>query len=372
MKKVKRNILLNPGPATTSDEVKEALIVSDICPREVEFGELLDSITKDLPKVIRANEEYTSVLFTASGTGAVEAAVSSSVPKNGKLLVVDNGAYGARIASIANRYGIDNTVYKLAYGDFPDVNKIDQILKEDKAITHLAVIDHETTTGMRNPIEEICSIAHSNNVKVIIDAMSSLGGLEINASKINAEYIVSSSNKCLQGMPGLSYVIFKKELLAELKENARSYYFDMYAQHQGFKNSGQMQFTPPVQVVYSFRKAIDMFFEEGIDKRINRYRKNYEALYEGLKEVGFNLLLEDKHQGGILIAILEPSNSEYSFNSMHDYLLEKGYTIYPGKGAKEATFRLSILGDLYIEDINNFIGELKNYIKDSGIGSIKY
>lgn len=368
---VKRNILLNPGPATTSDLVKEALVVADICPREVEFGDILNSLKIDIPKVVNATEEYTSVLFASSGTGAVEAVITSSIPKDGKLLVIDNGAYGYRITQIANRYSINTFSYKIAYGDYPDVEEISKIINNDNEITHIAVVDHETTTGMRNPIQEICDIAHEKDIEVIVDCMSSLGGLPIEINKWKAEYVISSSNKCLQGMPGLAFVIFKKELLGSLKNNARSFYFDMYSQYEGFKNSGQMQFTPPVQVVYAFRKALDMFFEETSEGRISRYKYNFELLKEGLVSIGFELLLDNIYQGGILIAVKEPKNPEYSFNSMHDYLLEKGYTIYPGKGAKESTFRLSILGDLYENDILSFLSSLKQYLKFSNIEIIK-
>jgi 2-aminoethylphosphonate-pyruvate transaminase len=372
METIKRNILLNPGPATTSDTVKQAMVVPDICPREQEFCDIMNSIKLDLPKVVNGQDDYVAVLFASSGTGGVESAITSAVPKDGKLLIVENGSYGTRICKIAERYSIPFVSYSLAYGDYPDIKAIELLIKNDTNITHLAVIDHETTSGMRNPVQAICDLAHSNNIEVIVDCMSSYAGLEIDLQKWKAEYIISSSNKCIQGMAGLSFVIFRKSLLEKIKGNARSFYFDLYEQYSGFQKSGQMQFTPPVQVVYALRKAIDEFFDETLTGRLNRYRQNYETLYFGLEKMGFRFLLPEAQQSGILLAVLEPSNPEYSFDAMHDFLYRRNYTIYPGKGAKEATFRLSVLGDLHKNDIEGFLTTLSEYFAQAGIKNIVY
>lgn len=363
MKKVARKILLNPGPATTTDSVKQAMVVEDICPREKDFGDLLDSIKHDLVKVVHGDPDYIAAMFTASGTGGLEAAVTSAVPKGKKLLVVDNGAYGARIASIAATYDIGVVLYKLAYGDYPDVNHIEELLQENKDVSHLAIVHHETTTGMLNPVEEVCRVAEKYNVEVIVDCMSSYAGIPIDIKKWKAGYLVSSSNKCIQGMPGMVFVIFKKSLLPQLQQQKRSYYFDLYSQYTGFEKTGQMQFTPPVQVAYALRQAIDEYFKEGELNRWNRYQENWHTLYDGLQELGFEFLLPEKYQSKILLAIKEPQDPRYDFNTMHDYLYERGYTIYPGKGAKEATFRLSVLGDLYKLDILSFLTVLTDYLK---------
>jgi aspartate aminotransferase-like enzyme len=163
-------------------------------------------------------------------------------------------------------------------------------------------------------------------------------------------------------MPGMVFVIFRKQLLDQLKNNKRSFYFDLYSQYVGFEKTGQMQFTPPVQVAYALRQAIDEYFNEGEANRWNRYQENWMTLCAGLKKLGFEFLLPDAYQSKILLAIKEPSTATYSFDAMHDYLYQKGFTIYPGKGAKEATFRLSVLGDLYKKDIENFLSQLKSYL----------
>ncbi len=362
MKKVARKILLNPGPATTTDSVKQAMVVEDICPREKDFGKLLDSIKEDLVKVIHGEQAYIAALFTASGTGGLEAAITSAVPKGKKILIVDNGAYGARMANIAVTFGIEVVIYKVAYGDYPDIDQIEIRLKENKTVSHLAVVHHETTTGMLNPVQQICDLSKKYNVEVIVDCMSSYAGIPIDAKKWDAGFIISSSNKCIQGMPGMVFVIFKKQLLSVLKDQKRSFYFDLYSQYIGFEKTGQMQFTPPVQVAYALRQAIDEYFTEGEINRWNRYQENWETLCDGLKKLGFEFLLPEPYQSKILLAVIEPSDPRYNFDTMHDYLFQKGYTIYPGKGAKEATFRLSVLGDLHKKDIENFLTELKNYL----------
>ncbi|HEX6223838.1 MAG TPA: 2-aminoethylphosphonate--pyruvate transaminase [Chryseolinea sp.] len=367
MKRVTRKILLNPGPATTTDTVKQAMVVEDICPREKEFGELLDTIKGDLVSVVHGGDDYTAAIFTASGTGGLEAAITSAVPKGKKILVIDNGAYGARMANIATTFGIDVVLYKLAYGDYPDVNHIEKLIKENKDISHLAVVHHETTTGMLNPVQEICDLSKKHGIEVIVDCMSSYAGIPIDIKMWNAGYLISSSNKCIQGMPGIVFVIFKKALLDQLKNQKRSFYFDLYSQYVGFEKTGQMQFTPPVQVVYALRQAIDEYFKEGEAKRWSRYQENWLVLSAGLKKLGFEFLLQDQHQSRILLAIKEPSTTSYNFEAMHDYLYHRGFTIYPGKGAKEATFRLSILGDLYKEDIEDFLTELKGYLVSASV-----
>jgi 2-aminoethylphosphonate aminotransferase len=367
MKEVTRKILLNPGPATTTNSVKYAMVVEDICPREKDFGRLLDGIKDDLVKVVHGERDYVAALFTASGTGGLEAAITSAVPKGKKLLVVDNGAYGERMANIAKTFGIDVVHYKLGYGDYPDLATIDDLLNKNPETSHLAVVHHETTTGMLNPVQEICDLCRRYKVEVIVDSMSSYGGIPIDITKWGAGFLISSSNKCIQGMPGMVFVIFKKSLLPDIQGQKRSFYFDLYSQYTGFQKTGQMQYTPPVQVAYALRQAIDEYFEEGETNRWKRYRESWQTLYEGLRQLGFQFLLPREHESQILLAIVEPNHPGYNFDNMHDYLYQRGFTVYPGKGAKEATFRLSILGDLSKKDIEAFLEELKGYLLVAGV-----
>jgi len=266
-----------------------------------------------------------------------------------------------------NLYGIEVVRYEIAYGAYPCLQDIEVLLKSSSNITHLAVVHHETTTGMLNPVEEISMLAHEYGVEVIVDAMSSYAGVPIDINKWNIDYLVSSSNKCVQGMAGITFVVCRKDLLKALRENRRSYYLDLYSQFDYFEKTRQMQFTPPVQIAYALRQALDELFEEGLQERCDRYRENWEVLYKGLSGLGFKFLLPKDQESGILVAVCEPKDDKYRFDNMHDYLFERGFTIYPGKGANEATFRLAVLGALTREDIDAFLIQLRAYIEDSAI-----
>lgn len=369
MKTIQRNILLNPGPATTSDSVKQAMVVPDICPREKDFGNLQRKLSEDLLKIVHGQNDYVAVLFAGSGTAGVESAICSAVPKNKKLLIVDNGAYGTRMFQIAQTYQISTVYYQIPYGDYPDLQEIRNLLANDSQISHLAVIHHETTTGMLNPIGEIAKLANEFGVETIVDAMSSFAGIPMNIKDLGISYLVSSSNKCIQGMAGLTFVIVKKTSLANIQGNRRSFYLDLFSQNQNFEKTLQMQFTPPVQVMYALRQAINEYFAETGAGRSERYTKNWNILYQGVQKLGFKVLLPYEQQSKILLAICEPTDKNYNFEQMHDYLYAKGFTIYPGKGAKKATFRLSVLGDLYAQDIKNFLVVLADYLKEKQISN---
>lgn len=363
MKPIKRNVLLNPGPATTTDSVKYGMVVPDICPREKEFGQLQDSLRRDLVKIVEGGEDYQTVLFAGSGTLGDEAVICSTVPKNGAILIIDNGAYGTRMYEIAKTYNLETVRYQIPYGTYPDLNEIENLLKANKKLTHLACVHHETTTGMLNPVKDISELAHKYNCDIIVDAMSSFAGMTVPVKKWNIDYLISSSNKCIQGMAGITFVICKKDKLQKGNDLRRSYYLDLFSQHCFFEKTMQMQFTPPVQIAYGLRQAINEFFEETGEGRYSRYRKNFETLYTGLKELGFKFLLPREQESGLLVAICEPCDKAYDFNKMHDFLIERGFTIYPGKGASKATFRLAVIGAIDHNDIKNFLRELKNYIE---------
>jgi 2-aminoethylphosphonate aminotransferase len=364
---MKRNILLNPGPGTTSQTVKAALVVPDICPRENEFGMLMDGIRKDLVRVVHGGDEYTAVLFTASGTGGVEAAITSAVPRGKKMLVVENGAYGTRMAEIAGNFGIETVRYRIPYGDYPDIDTIEELIRQHSGLSHLAVVHHETTTGMLNPVEQIAEVAAKQGLDTIVNAISSFAGLPINAGRMNATYLVSTSNKCIQGMPGLAFVVCRKDALEKLTPGLRSFYLDLPAQHRYFEEHLQTRFTPPVQVIYALRQALNEYFTETEQGRHQRYRENWNLLYNGMTGMGFRPLLDPRHESGILTAFCEPPDPSYSFNEMHDFLFSKGYTIYPGKGAAKKTFRLSVLGDLHPADISGFLNAMQEWVSEKKI-----
>lgn len=367
---IKRNILLNPGPATTSNSVKYAQVVPDICPREEEFGSVMEFISKELTGLVGDNDKYTTVLFGGSGTAAVES-ILSSVVSNDKILIINNGAYGKRMCEIAEAYNLNYIEYKSSEIDKIDITKLENILKEynerkdsDLKISHLAIVHHETTTGILNDIKEVGDICKKYNVDMIVDAMSSFAGIPINMDEMNIKYLASSSNKCIQGMAGVSFVIANKEALENAKNiNPKNLYLNLYKQYSYFKENYQMRFTPPVQVLYALKQAIVEAKEETIDKRSRRYRQCCKILWDGLDEIGLKRLVSKENSSMILTSIIEPKCEKYNFNDLHDYLYSRGFTIYPGKVALKNTFRIANIGEIYPEDMKRFISILKEYFK---------
>lgn len=388
---MKRNILLNPGPATTTDTVKNAQVVPDICPREKEFGEVMEFVSKELTNLVADNDEYTTVLFGGSGTAAVESMISSVVDKD-ILLIINNGAYGKRICEMAEIYdlnfiefigspvnGIDfikleqiiseyNTKktsiknklndYKGIVGRYNIKNKDDEI----KIISHIAVIHHETTTGILNDIHRVGGLCSKYNIDLLVDGMSSFAGIPIDMKSSNIKYLASSSNKCIQGMAGVSFVIAEKELLVNTKNiKPRNLYLNLYNQYEYFQKNYQMRFTPPVQVLYALKQAIIETKAETIERRYERYVKCCEILWEGLEKLDLKLLVPKEKSSMLLTSIVEPEVKEYNFDSLHNYLYEKGFTIYPGKVSSKNTFRIANIGDIYPENMRKFIEILEEY-----------
>jgi 2-aminoethylphosphonate-pyruvate transaminase len=360
----KRMILLNPGPANTTDAVKRAMTAPDICPREREFGEVLLRVRDGLTRVVHAHDRYTTVLFGGSGTAAVEAAIASAVPQDGRLLVIDNGAYGTRMAEIAAAYGMPHDVEQFGVGGFPDVDRIRERLRRTR-YTQLAVVHHETSTGMLNPVPQLAAVCKDQGVEMIVDAMSSYAGMPIDVEGLGIEYLAASSNKCIQGMAGLGFVVCSRKKLDALRRvPGRSYYLSLADQHRFLEKTGQMQFTPPVQIVYALDQALREFEAEGgATARWSRYQRNFEALDSGMRGLGFRRLLPDAILSRILTAYVEPDHPNYSFDAMHDRLYANGFTIYPGKGAQRDTFRLANMGAVDESDMRNFVEAMRETLQ---------
>jgi 2-aminoethylphosphonate aminotransferase len=367
---IRRNVLLTPGPATTSERVKQAQIVPDICPREEEFGLLLNSIRRRLAQVVHGEDTHAAVLFGGSGTAAVEACISSVVPDDGKILVLINGAYGKRILDMCRIHLRPEqiAVYETAFDALPDPAEVDHILFADSAITHLALVHHETSTGILNPLEDLATISWRHDATLIVDAMSSFAGIPIDLRKTPCDFLISSANKCIQGMAGAAFVIGRNELLIPPKNyRPRGLYLDLYGQHAGFESSLQMRFTPPVQVLYALDAALDEFFEETQQGRYRRYCRCWDVLLEGMAALGFALAVPDLPQSRLLTTFLEPDHPGYRFESMHDALLAEGFTIYPGKVGELASFRLANIGQIDTYDIRAFLNALEHYLAVNAI-----
>lgn len=366
-KKLDRSILLNPGPATTSERVKSALLVSDICPREESFAYVLKEVLELATAVVvppEARDRYQCVLTGSSGTGAIECVLSSVVALDESVLILDNGAYGARMAEIATSYQIRHEVIKTTWGDPLDYEQIEQFLsKRARDFKYLAFIHHETTSGILNDLPRLQALAQKYQLKTIVDAMSSYAGVEINLARTPVHYLISSSNKCIQGMAGLGIIIADKTSLLNLEhQRSRSFYFNLFKNYKSQTHGGQFLFTPPVQIVYALAEALREFFDEGAQNRVQRYSDLYEQMLAGMTELGFKTLNESEHHSRILTAFIEPTHVNYHFDQMHDFLLERGITIYPGKGARESSFRISNIGQLDASDIEYFLHEMKAYL----------
>ncbi|MEK3882974.1 2-aminoethylphosphonate aminotransferase [Paenibacillus sp. PL2-23] len=364
---MKKMILLNPGPATTTDTVKYAQVVPDICPREEDFGGIMLSVSTELTMLVGDPAQYTTVLFGGSGTAAVESILSSVIGED-VVIIINNGAYGKRMCEIAAVYGL-HVMEFVSPSDSPvNLSELEAMMKRSsQKITHLAVVHHETTTGLLNDIPSIGELCRRHGIDMIVDAMSSYAALPIDMGPMNISYLAASSNKNVQGMAGISFVIADTSKLESKKERKpRSYYLDLYAQHKHFSETGQMRFTPPVQTFYALKQALVELKEEGVQQRYARYTQSWEALIRGIKRLGLKHLVEEKHHSRIVTSILEPDCDSYSFGDMHDEMYSQGFTIYPGKLNGMNTFRIANIGDITYRDIEAFLALLERYLRRIG------
>jgi 2-aminoethylphosphonate-pyruvate transaminase len=366
-KKIKRNILLNPGPATTTDTVKYAQVVPDICPREKDFCEIVHSLTSELTKIVANNDEYYTILFGGSGTAAMEAIISSIVD-NKKLLVINNGAYGKRICDIAKVYDLNYIEFCSPWDDEINFSKLEIFIRNHaNEISHIAVVHHETTSGLLNDIGKIGEYCIKYNLKLIVDAISSYAAIPIDMKKMNITYLAASSNKNLQGMAGLSFVIANKTDLESTKSiKKRNYYLNLYSQYEYFQKEMQFRFTPPVQTIYALNQAVIETKKESIEKRYSRYSSMWEVLIKGIAELGLKHIIPEESHSKLITAIIEPVCNNYDFDDMHDYFYERGITIYPGKIGNMGTFRIANIGDITVKDIRYFLSLLEQYLTKIG------
>jgi 2-aminoethylphosphonate-pyruvate transaminase len=364
---VKRNILLNPGPATTTDTVKYAQVVPDICPREEEFGDVMQFISNELTRFVGDPEQYTAVLFGGSGTAAVESILSSVIGEDA-VLIVNNGAYGRRMCQIAEAYGLNYIEYRSAPDKALDLVLLEAIIqKSARKISHLAVVHNETTTGLLNDIGSIGRLCKKYHIQMIVDAMSSFGAIPIDMDAMNISYLAASSNKNLQGMAGVGFVIARKADLETTEPlKPRNFYLHLYGQYKYFSGTKQMRFTPPVQTLYALKQAIIETNLEGVQERYKRYSKSWGVLIDGITSLGLTHLVKKEHHSRIITAIIEPNASSYDFEEMHDYFYRHGYTIYPGKLDGQNTFRVANIGDITYKDMELFVSMLEQYLISIG------
>ncbi|MGF1741391.1 2-aminoethylphosphonate--pyruvate transaminase [Vibrio profundum] len=355
-------LLLTPGPLSTSEGVREAML-KDWCTWDDEYNkDIVEIIRTKLVKLATSQSGYTSVLMQGSGTASVEATIGSAIGQNGKLLVVDNGAYGARIAQIADYLNIPCHVISSGETTQPQVSELEAALASDADITHVAIVHCETTTGMLNPIESFISVAKAHNKAVILDAMSSFGGIPMDIADFGVDFMISSANKCIQGVPGFGFVIAKQSELEKCKGQARSLSLDLYDQwHCMETNHGKWRFTSPTHTVRAFYQAlIELEQEGGIEARHQRYQTNQKTLVSGMRSLGFEPLLGDDLHSPIITSFYSPTHSDYLFKEFYLRLKEQGFVIYPGKVSNADCFRIGNIGDVYPADIERLIGAVQN------------
>ncbi|UCG06567.1 MAG: 2-aminoethylphosphonate aminotransferase [Desulfobacterales bacterium] len=365
---IKRKILLNPGPATTTDTVKYAQVVPDICPREQEFVEIMDGVRKDLVKVVHGDpQKYTAVLFTGSGTIIEDVLVNSLVPENKKICIVNNGAYSSRMVEIAEHYHIPCVDLQFPTTGLPDLDVLREALQKDRDIAVVATVHHETGTGVLNPVREIGKIAHDNDCVFVADTISTYGLIPIDIEADHIDFLMSSAQKGMAAMTGVSWTVGKTAEIEKSKEYPkRSYYCNLYMQYDFFERVGEMHFTPPVQVIYALRQAINEYFEEGEQARWERLTKCWEAIHKGLEEIGLESVIDKEIQGHLVVTVKAPEDEKFDFFKLHDYCYERGFTIYPGKMFGLKTFRLCNLGIITHKDIENFFVVAKEAFREMG------
>ena len=361
---MKQYKLLTPGPLTTTETVKKEMMF-DHCTWDNDYKEITQEIRAGLLKLAHVDEDtYTAILMQGSGTFGVESVLTSSVGTKDKLLIAANGAYGERMEDIAKHAGIVYEIYHQDYDKVPDAKVIEKILNEDPTITHVSMVHSETTSGILNDITSVAKVVKAKGRMMIVDAMSSFAGVDIPVGELGIDFLISSANKCIQGVPGFSFIIAKKEALRKTKGQARSLSLDLYDQWETMNKDGKWRFTSPTQVVLAFAQAMKELKEEGgILARSKRYRDNNREIIKRFKKMGFKTYIDEVHQGPIITTFLFPEDCNFTFEEMYDYIKERGYAIYPGKVTEAATFRIGNIGEIYKEDVEKLCGIMSEFLE---------
>lgn len=354
-------LLLTPGPLTTTETVKSAMM-SDWCTWDKDYNEgIVEVIRKELVNLATSSpDEYTAILMQGSGTFCVEATIGSTVRKENHLLIAANGAYGKRMGVIADYYGLNYHIINFDETEPVAPKVLDKYLKEHPEVSHVSVVHCETTTGILNPLDEIATAVKNNGKMLIVDAMSSFGGVPIDMAKLGIDYLISSANKCIQGVPGFGFIIARRKHLERCKGIARSLSLDIYDQWTTMeKGHGKWRFTSPTHVVRAFMQAIIELKEEGgISARHARYCENHRILVEGMRSLGYRTLLPDKWQSPIITSFHYPSGN-FDFNEFYQKLKACGFVIYPGKISQAETFRIGNIGDVHPDDFIRLIDSVR-------------
>ena len=366
---IKRNILLNPGPSTTTDTVKYAQVVPDICPREKEFAGLMKGLREDLVRIVHGDtQKYTSVLFCGSGTLNIDVCLNSLLPAGKKILVVNNGAYSTRAVEICEHYGMPHIALKFPVDQQPDLALVEKTLRDNPDIALVHTTHNETGTGILNPIREIGALAHRYGAVFTVDTTSTYAMRPIDIEADNIDFCMASAQKGLMAMTGLSFVVGNRALIeASAAYPTRSYYCNLFLQYDYFEKTGEMHFTPPVQTIYAALQALKEYWAEGEEAKWARHTRVFNAIHAGLDELGFRDAVRREWQSGLVVSVVYPDDPNWNFEKVHDYCYERGFTIYPGKISTTNTFRLCALGAIDEADIRDFFVVFRAALKELGV-----
>ena len=361
-------LLLTPGPLTTSRSVREAML-RDYCTWDDEYHAIVTEIRDELVRLAGGGDEHTAVLMQGSGTFSVEATLGSAVPADGRLLVVNNGAYGARMRQIAERLRIACTEIAQPETEPADLARMEAALAADASITHVAMVHCETTTGMLNPAAEAGRLAARFGKTFILDAMSSFGGLPMTADGVGADFLISSANKCIQGVPGFGFVIARREAMEACRGRVRSLSLDLYDQWREMEeHGGKWRYTSPTHTVRAFRQALQELAEEGgVAARYRRYCENHRRLVAGMEGLGFRPLLPGAHRSPIITSFLYPPDPAFAFRAFYDAMKRRRFVIYPGKVSQAETFRIGTIGHVFPADIDELIAAVADAVAELGV-----
>ena len=368
MSGVREPWLLTPGPLTTSKSTKEAML-HDWGSRDTAFIEMNRRVRSALIDILNGRDSHVAVCMQGSGTFAIEAAIGTLIsPSKSKLLVLINGAYGKRMVKICEVLNRNHCSLEWAEDQVPDVEQLDAYLADHPEVTHVAAVQCETTTGILNPIEAIAKVVSARDRRLIIDSMSAFGALALDASKVANDAVIASTNKCLEGVPGMGFVLVRKAALLECEGNAHSLALDLFEQWKYTEGNGQWRFTPPTHVIAAFDQALSEYHDNGsIAGRHARYQSNCELLVGEMRALGFETYLPDELQAPIIVTFRCPGDPRFEFGRFYDLLREAGYAIYPGKLTDEDTFRIGCIGRLDEAVITGAVEAIKRALETMGV-----
>ncbi|MBM3581232.1 MAG: 2-aminoethylphosphonate--pyruvate transaminase [Alphaproteobacteria bacterium] len=362
-------ILLTPGPLTTTRATKEAML-RDWGSRDATFIAINARVRDRLRAIVNASDTHVTVPMQGSGTFAVEAAIGTLVPRNGKALVLVNGAYGKRMCKILDYMGRAYAAYETAEDTPPDPAEVDRRLAADPSLTHVLMIHCETTSGLLNPVDEVARIAKARGRALLLDSMSAFGAIPLDLKATPCDAVMASSNKNLEGVPGMGFVIVRTETLKAAKGNAHSLSLDLYDQWQAMEANKQWRFTPPIHVIVALDKAIEQFDKAGgVKGRNARYSANCRTLVNGMRKMGFVTLLPDKLQAPIIVTFRMPKDPNFKFERFYNLLKDQGYVIYPGKLTVADSFRMGCIGAIGQREMRGALAAVRNALRELGVKS---